>query len=485
MSYHVQLTPDAARKLRQQRANSTILSLIISILIIVLMAIALGLFLIQGLTLKPPPMTTWIAAPRITPQSDRPPTTTSSFQRNPSAPSQSASKVLLSNSSSPVSLPNPETAVELSTSDFGNGDDFGASFGNGKGNSFAPIPTGSRQRCNKTDRLQRLNENGGNESCEDSVLKALRWLQKNQNSDGSWGREKPVAMTGLALLAYLGHCETPTSREFGATVTDGMLFLANNSLQQNGKCATDLRDKHWCYEHAIAVYALSESFIFSKSLNIAPQLEEAVKSGTQWILDNQTKAGGWDYAYSTDGRPGDSSIVAWHLQALKAASSTGLNFPKIKKTISRGLQFLDTCQNDNGGFGYGTNRRPVGSANGHFTLTGAGALCFQQHKGVANSNARKGVRYLSENSTFNFATSQANLYEHYYSSQAMINHGSQAWSAYNGMIRDELLNNQNEDGSWPNPGGPGNHKDPVYATALGTLILEVYYRYLPGTSAKS
>ena len=53
------------------------------------------------------------------------------------------------------------------------------------------------------------------------------------------------------------------------------------------------------------------------------------------------------------------------------------------------------------------------------------------------------------------------------------------------MFRDELLNNQNKDGTWPTPAGdaPGKRGDPVYNTSLATLMLEVYYRFLPGTAA--
>ncbi|MGJ8725643.1 MAG: hypothetical protein ACSHYB_13875 [Roseibacillus sp.] len=393
-------------------------------------------------------------------------------------------RVLVSNSFSPTSLPTPEVTRETPSSDYGSGSEIGGSWGNNEGNSFSAIPLESRKRCSKSDRLQRLAQSGGNEACEDAVLNALRWLQKKQKPDGSWGTQKPVAMTGLTLLAYLGHCETPTSLEFGATVTDAMLFLTNNSMKQGGKCATDLQDKHWCYEHAIAVYALSESYLFSKNLQIAPQLKQAVESGIHWILDHQTDAGGWDYSYATDKRPGDSSIVAWHLQALKAASSTGIPFPKLKGSIREGLHFLEECQNSSGGFGYGLNQKPVGSANGHFTLTGAGTLCFQQHKGISHSNARKGIKYLAANTHFDLSTNQANLYEHYYCSQALINHGGSEWRSYNALVRDQLLDHQRENGSWATQKAPGSHSDPVYATALATLMLEVYYRYLPGSSAQ-
>ena len=59
--------------------------------------------------------------------------------------------------------------------------------------------------------------NGGGSATEAAVLRALRWLAKNQESEGSWPKVKP-AMTGIALLTFLAHGETPSSEEFGFTV---------------------------------------------------------------------------------------------------------------------------------------------------------------------------------------------------------------------------------------------------------------------------
>jgi hypothetical protein len=55
---------------------------------------------------------------------------------------------------------------------------------------------------------------GGGNATEASVLRALRWLKKNQSQDGSWPKTKP-AMTALALLTFMAHGETPTSEDFG------------------------------------------------------------------------------------------------------------------------------------------------------------------------------------------------------------------------------------------------------------------------------
>ena len=46
-----------------------------------------------------------------------------------------------------------------------------------------------------------------------------------------------------------------------------------------------------------------------------------------------------------------------------------------------------------------------------------------------------------------------------------------------------LLERQNKDGSWPLPANTGHGLGNVhYVTCLTTLMLEVYYRFLPGTA---
>jgi hypothetical protein len=489
MSIHAQLSPEAAAKLRVQKRNSTISSLMISLLVLVLMGLLLFLWAIPMLNLSQPDIVSYRAAMSEDDSIETKELNTA-IQRKPSAPSSSMAKVIAANTTSPTAIPVPDFDVPVPSSDFGSGDDFGAGWGtsaDGGGGGFGNIPADMRKRCSPEDRKQRLDENGGNQACEDAVMASLRYLKKNQATNGSWGNGKPVAMTGLSILAFLGHCETPLSVEFGDTVTKGMTYLVDNNRRQGGKSSSDLQDRHWCYEHAIAMYALAESYTFCKQLGIedsVPGLRASVEEGINWIIDNQTREGGWDYDYNTNNdRPGDTSIVAWHMQALKAAKATGLSFSKIGQVIGNGLDFLERTQSDEGGFGYGLDQRPAGGT-GHFTLAGAGTLCFQQHKGASNSNARNGVDYIEENSSFSFGGGDANLYEHYYSSQAMINNGGAAWEKYNQMFRDELLEAQNKDGSFPLQGSMLRRQDIVYSTALATLMLEVYYRFLPGTGGE-
>jgi hypothetical protein len=480
MSLHAQLLPETSQRLAARDRSTRISSFVIALMATALIGVVLFIIAI-GFPEKEFPEIAFVKGILVDEPAPTPTKVPTSLRRKPTPPSaQPRNRVLISRTTSSVTIPevmHVSTASALGMSD---ADDFGDSAGftgNKYGGGILP-PGVLNQRCNQADRLKRLEETGGIPACDESVLKALRWLKEKQHDDGSWDNKNEVAMTGLALLAYLGHCETPESPEFGETVLNATVFLIDTNMKNQGKMASDFNG-HWCYEHAIATYALCECYTFSKSFGYnVPHLKTATQDAVQWILNNPNSIGGWNYKYDEKARF-DTSINAWHLQALKAAQTTGLEFNNLNRGIKDALEAIAETQQKHGGFGYNMNG-PVGSANGHFTLTGAGTLCLQQHKGVSNGDARRGIRYLSKNSRFNFDKS-ANLYEHYYSSQAMVNYGGEPWKNYNLLVRDELLKRQNSDGSWPNPERNEHQAGPIYNTCLATLMMEVYYRYLPST----
>ena len=361
----------------------------------------------------------------------------------------------------------------------GHGKGSGLGMGAGPGKLFGLIPESMRKRCSPEDRLQRLAQNGGTPACETAVMKSLRWLKSTQASDGSWGDKNKPAMTGLALLAYFGHCETPASAEFGESCLKGIVYLVNLGSKNDGKMASNFTENSWCYEHAIATYALGEAATFCKELKIdVPSLMEVTEKAGQFIIDNQNKNGGWGYLYTSEGST-DVSVAGWQIQALKACNHTNLKFRGVTACINKALDYLTTCQADNGGFGY-NGKSPVSGE--YFSLTGVGMLCNQMWGKGARNEVRKGAKYVLENTKFDYATEESDLYAHYYESQAMMQRGGEDWKFYNNLFRDQLLNNQDEDGSWKQPGiggefaGDGQGK--VYRTCLATLMLEVYYRFL-------
>ena len=364
---------------------------------------------------------------------------------------------------------------------FGSGSGMGVGgTGGGTGKLFGLIPQVMGKRCSQADRLQRLKENGGTPACEEAVVKGLRWLKTQQNSDGSWGGANPVAMTGLALMAYFGHCETPVSPEFGATCVKGVTYLVDVGMRNGGKLGGDQGAQPFCYEHAIGTYALAEATTFCKEIKFkVPNLIEITEKAGQFIIDNQHENGGWSYNYAKTAGHTDVSVVGWQIQALKACSHTGIDYKGLADCIPKGLDYLVTCQNESGAFGY--EGPPGGGAPGagptYQPLTGVGMLCHQIWGRGKGAVVRKAAKYTMDTTTFDFKKG-ANLYAHYYESQAMMQRGTVEWKKYNDLFRDQLLTNQQPDGSWNVPPGAPHISSNIFSTCLCTLMLEVYYRFL-------
>jgi hypothetical protein len=482
MSLHADLSPEALERLHKQRRNATISSVLIAGLSVVLVALILGIFLLPDLVKETPTIVTYESNLKEEPDTDDQKVQVN-IDRKPAAPSAQMAKTIVANTTSPTSVPVPNVDVTTPSMDFGMSEDFGEGFsdGAGSGGGFGAIPATMKKRCSPADRAARLRETGGTPQCEDAVKKALVWLKTTQKPDGSWDTNYPVSMTGLALLAYLGHCETPQSPEFGSTVSSAITYLINVGLKNKGRLTTkDANSIQWVYEHAIATYALAESYTFCSKLGInIPELDKVTKKAGDMIMSGQGVSGGWVYRYEPT-KQGDNSVGFWQIQALKACKHTGLfNESKLNRTARKALDWLDKAQGSDGAIGY---REDPKKSPG---LTGGGVLAFQMWDKGSSSNARKGIDYISKNTSFKWGTPSADLYYHYYNAQAMINHGGKDWDKYNEMFRDELIKNQQPDGSWKQKmsHGSGGH-DTHMATCLATLMLEVYYRFLPGTGAK-
>lgn len=388
----------------------------------------------------------------------------------------------------------------------------GAGFGAGQLGIGALIPTIMKGRCTDSERLSMLRDAGGTPEIEAAVKKSLQWFKTKQNSDGSWGQSNQVAMTGLALLCYLGHCESSQSEEYGDNVALAMTYLINNAAKNEGRLGMDLSGNGWVYEHGIATYALGEALTFSRSLQFPfPELEETVRKAALIIINGQNKNGSWDYSFKLSDRD-DLSVAGWQMQALKAvdaAFSKKEDKPKdIDKAIRIALDHLARiAYKGDGKFAYsGDQINP--------NMTAVGALVLQQwYKGntkpardavklIADGLELRGKPLVNEDEkdfrplwTFEYAGSNADLYGWYYGVQVMRNAGGKQWEAMNQAIIADILPAQNEDGSFKYEGGGGKlvhvngtqaagESRDIYLQALNTLMLEVYYRFLPTSAGK-
>jgi len=303
---------------------------------------------------------------------------------------------------------------------------------------------------------------------ERAILKALRWLKAAQNDNGSWGNNPKsagdVAHTGLALLTFLAHGDTPQSKEFGATVEKGINWLKS---QQTA-------DGHFSpnpYMHGIATYAISEAFGMTR----IPELRETMDKAAGVIIEGQQKpGGGWDYSYNKGPRR-DTSVSAWQVQALKSAVIAGCTVPGLKEAMEMAVKDLKGIQDyASGRFGYSNK------GAGSWAMTGAGVLCLQMLGNGRDNETLQGLKALQAYTPKWEEGGDWALYGMYYITQAKFQESDASFKAWNLIFAPLYCKHQNEDGSWSamkksNEEGQGA----VYCTTLAALTLQVYYRFLP------
>lgn len=379
----------------------------------------------------------------------------------------------------------------------GAGGGFGTGMGMGGMAGFVSLPPSMKQRCSTTERLEKLRQNGGNAECERAVSASLEWLKSQQNEDGSWGqgggKRNKAAMTGLALLCFLGRCETPDSPFYGDNVMRAIMFLVELSKKNEyGAITDDFKSNAGAYEHGIATYALGEMYTLARlGSKQLPGMREAFEKGVKLIIKCQNQAdakaaeGSWDY-YTKNLSEGkatstreDLSVAGWQYQALKAAKYTGLKIDGLHSAIDKTCDYIERTQTKDGGYG-------KSSRDAHYnqwSLTGTGALGLQTLSKGRTTSIKKGIKFLRE-----FITAEpldwnknCNLYCWYYYTQTFFQAGGDDWKFYNEQFLPQILGAQQPDGSFKKarPNWPaGDAPDPVYRQVLCTLQLEVYYRYL-------
>lgn len=327
---------------------------------------------------------------------------------------------------------------------------------------------------------------GGAKATETAVQNALRWLKREQQTDGSWKGTSIPAMTSLALLTYLAHGETPAPGEFGATVKKAIEWLIADQEADGHFKGRDGND----YTQPIAAYALCEAYGMTQH----PAAREAARKAVVLVVKGQKAAGTFNYKLETATDRNDTSYMAWCCQALKAAKMAGLeaDVPGLEMAIKKAVMGLKLNADPNGGFGY------VG--RGHTGLSGAGALCLQLFGATRAPEVKATLAFLAP-TTCSFANwdkqpydaNASPLYYWYYITQAKFQDSQETFKTWNAQFAPELCRRQiiekaalagadgkrADVGHWESPAKSEHTGGVVQDTCLCTLMLEVYYRYLP------
>jgi hypothetical protein len=354
----------------------------------------------------------------------------------------------------------------------------------------------------------------GDATTEATVLKALRWLKHTQQPNGSWGGGgTPISNTGLAILSYLAHGETPSSKEFGPTVQKALQFLIDSLCKRKDKTGKEVVSFKGTdgneYATLIATYALCEAYGMTRN----PNTKIVAMQTLQRIVDNQSPTGGWDYGINSKSTRDDMSFAGWALQALKAGKMAGMHPKGLDECIKKAIKCLKTRNFNKVGFNYTAG----GGATG---LTATGCLAMQLLGYMNEPEVKTSLETMRPwKPSFDGAPKGTKLteglpnanpqYYCYYASQCKYQAGMcqgatpanvKAWQDWNMGMKalyprtmvtlPEKINGP--DGK-PRAMGYWKYKDktcggdkaPTMATCLAALQMMVYYRYLPTTQTKA
>jgi hypothetical protein len=210
---------------------------------------------------------------------------------------------------------------------------------------------------------------------------------------------------------------------------------------------------------------------------LGDEIRAALERAVAVILRAQRKGtgperGGWRYRVLHTGGS-DISVTGWQIMALRAAKNLGCDVPP--EAIEQAIDFILRCRKEsNGGFRYTPNDEVTVPCTGTSIL--ALELCGkEQHR---SPEVLKAGDYLLRNENLPHWGNSHFFYGMYYGSQATFQLGGNYWAIYRARMRDELLKNQKDNGSWAD-GGTDAAFGPAYCTAMSVLALTVEYRLLP------
>lgn len=388
----------------------------------------------------------------------------------------------------------------------------------------ATLPENPLDNRNSTRREAVLRQFGGTQRSERAVNDGLAWLAAHQRPDGIWDRrafdrlcpmadrcsqaaveeldrDADVAVSALTALAFLAAGHTHQSGPYAEHLSRVFSYILAQQ-DADGSFSTDR--KYQNYANAIAAMAIAENYVLTND----PVLLEPLRRVIDKLVRSQQAGGGWDFTDDTSTNRNDTSVSTWVLMAFKSADAAGVRVPL--ETRFRMLRHFDGATMPSGHVWYEDKPPSRSRRNGDIDLTDrrygpgmtAAGLFARSAFGLRldDEMSQKQIDLLLDvlpnldELSRPGSNSWYNEYYWYYGTLAIFNVGGQPWAKWNAALRKTIMENQDRPltarnkrrhayGSWPAFGPDWGHwckaGGRIYATALNTLTLEIYYRYVP------
>ncbi|MCC7337770.1 MAG: terpene cyclase/mutase family protein [Pirellulaceae bacterium] len=325
-----------------------------------------------------------------------------------------------------------------------------------------------------------LSKFGGTQDTEDAVALGLKWLAKQQRSNGSWSlvgpygqggaNENATAATAMALNAFLGAGSTHMEGEYRDKVKLGLTYLVRK--QGTDGYFPDKREpsRQQMYAQAIASIAVTEAYGMSGDEEMKIAAQRAMKFAA-WSQSNRH---GWRYNPREDA---DLSVTGWFVMALVTGKMAGLEVDESK--LQNVSEFLDRVSSeDKSRYGYDGYDSPS------LSMTAEGLLC-RIYLGWPSSHPAL-LQAIQDDllpNTPRLDDDSYSVYYWYYATQVLHHVGHPAWDKWNRDMRRVIPAMQEKSG--PEAGSWSSNRDAfgaaggrMYTTCLNLYCLEVYYRHL-------
>ncbi|MGQ9662390.1 MAG: prenyltransferase/squalene oxidase repeat-containing protein [Kiritimatiellia bacterium] len=298
--------------------------------------------------------------------------------------------------------------------------------------------------------------------------RAIRWLCRTQEPDGSWSAEKwggdrryDVAVSSLALLAILTDTGYVSEREDAVHKTIAYLLSTQHSTGEFGPVFSG-----GSYNHGIASLALLRAYNEQQSHELKLALDRALDV----IRKRQNREGGWGY-WGEAGTESNLSVTIWQLEALKGAVQLG--WYDLHDNVRRATLWVASVADDQGMFGY---RRAADFPSEAHSLTVMGALILMNESEPRLSSEQRWRMEQKLRQAAHAAHQEFDYYHIYFLIAALKCLEKEKPAETLATLRSGLVAHQAQRGanrgSWDPDLRWGSVGGRIYATALASLSLQ-------------
>ena len=291
------------------------------------------------------------------------------------------------------------------------------------------------------------------------VNKALRFLSRSQNEDGSVGSDKSadqvIAQTALCGMAFIESGSLPDQGTYARELRRCDRYVSSLT-KENGFVGGE---NSLMYVHAYTLRFLAKL----QTLDPKPARKLIIDKAVKLIVESQNGLGGW--RYRPNSKDADVSVASCLMVALQAARRAGSEIPD--DTVKRAVAYINRCRADDGGYRYTGNFGASAPARSAAAMAALSLFRFDDPKAMND-----GFAYLSRSHSGLAIDSPHYCYAQYYLSIALRHSEQETFLAWYDPASEYMIGAQAADGSWTN--NMGSH----YPTACLCLALLSRLSYL-------